>query len=457
MAISQIVQNSLADTISLGVKVATINIANSGYSILDDTAVNVGGGFIVITGDGFKSGAQVLVDNVTACSVSVVSGTQIRAEVPSRAAGTYNVYVANSDGATGLKVNGLTYSGTPTWVTASALANQVSNVAFTGNFNATGATLYQLQTGSSFPTGLSIANTANGFFVGNVNTSGSDTTYNFTVEAIDTENQESPRAFSLSVNSQPLIPVTTGLYAQFDAAWDPAYTMSGSNVTEFKSRNNPSNIQMRPHDASRYGVKGTAGSLGKQVMNFNTYQYWIYDAVQTTMDDFSIFMLMSVPAASIGDLYNYFGTNNNTTGEYMGLGEANQGNGSEMDWIYGFANDARFSLSGNSPVNVNSTTSGLRLYVIESTGFRDTTTVRVNKTNASMSYTGNNISLSWKLSQRTTTPGTYPYAANLIPYFGHNGSADHKLAELIIYDGKLSSGDRTSVEDYLTSKWGTLS
>jgi hypothetical protein len=203
MAISQIVQNSLADTISLGVKVATINIANSGYSILDDTAVNVGGGFIVITGDGFKSGAQVLVDNVTACSVSVVSGTQIRAEVPAKTAGTYNVYVANSDGATGIKVNGLTYSALPTWVTASALANQYSNIAFTGNFNATGAVLYQLQTGSSFPTGFTLANTANGFFTGNVSV-GSETTFNFTVEAIDTENQESPRAFSILIrNSWP--------------------------------------------------------------------------------------------------------------------------------------------------------------------------------------------------------------------------------------------------------------
>jgi hypothetical protein len=239
MAISKIVQNSLSDEINLSVKVATINIANSSYSILDDTAVNVGGGYIVITGDGFESGAQVIVGSNTACSVSFVSSTQLRAQVPAQPAGTYNVFVANSDGGTGLKVNGLTYSATPTWVTASALANQTSNIAFTGNFNATSAVLYQLQTGSSFPTGFTLANTANGFFTGNVNV-GSDTTFNFTVEAIDAENQESPRAFSLIVLRQPY--VTSNLWFDFDAAEYNGVLSDGGTISNGASVTNRSTV-----------------------------------------------------------------------------------------------------------------------------------------------------------------------------------------------------------------------
>ena len=45
---------------------------------------------------------------------------------------------------------------------------------------------------------MSLANTANGYYVGNVNVS-ADTTYNFSIDAIDAQNQESARSFSLFI------------------------------------------------------------------------------------------------------------------------------------------------------------------------------------------------------------------------------------------------------------------
>lgn len=203
MAISQIVQNSLANTISLGAKISSIQIANSTYVVKDDTAVNVGGGYIVITGQGFQSNCSVLIGTNTACSVTFVSSTEIRAQVPAAAAGSYPVYIVNGDGGTAIRVNALTYSGEPSWVTTSPLTSQLVDTSFSIQLSATGATIYQLQAGSTLPSGVTLA--SNGVLSGTVTGIGNDTTYNFTVEAIDAENQESPKALAITISGQYLI------------------------------------------------------------------------------------------------------------------------------------------------------------------------------------------------------------------------------------------------------------
>jgi hypothetical protein len=203
MAISKIVQNSLDTTsISLGPKIQSVQVANSTYVVKDDTAVNVAGGYIVVTGQGFQSNCQVLISDGTtsnlACSVSFVSSTTLRAQVPAKSAGTYTVYLINGDGDTAIRVNALQYSAEPTWVTTSPLASQLEDSNVSIQLSASGASSYVLQTGSSLPTGLTLA--SNGLISGTVNTNVSvDTTFNFTVEAIDAENQETPKAFSVSI------------------------------------------------------------------------------------------------------------------------------------------------------------------------------------------------------------------------------------------------------------------
>jgi len=177
-------------------KITTVNVANSSYALLDDTAVNIGGGYIVITGRNFESTSQVLIDVTPATSTTYVNTTTLRAQVPTKSAATYNIHVVNQDGGTGTRINGITYSGTPTWVTASALANVLTNTAFTGSFSATGASSYAVAAGSSLPTGMTLV-TANGYYYGNISVS-SITTYSFTINANDAENQESSRTFSLT-------------------------------------------------------------------------------------------------------------------------------------------------------------------------------------------------------------------------------------------------------------------
>ena len=187
------------DLSNIGPKVTNIQIANSTYSILDDTAVELTGGYIVITGTGFESGATVLIDNTPATSTTFVSSTQLRSQVPAKSAGTYNVYVVNPDGAVGIKVIGLTYSAAPIWVTASTLANAQNATVFSTNLTATGAISYALANGSSLPANSTLnVVSSNAIFSGNIAVE-NDTQYTFTVNATDAEYQDSPRTFSFYV------------------------------------------------------------------------------------------------------------------------------------------------------------------------------------------------------------------------------------------------------------------
>ncbi len=177
-------------------KISNVSIANSTYAVLDDTAIATDGGYLVITGTGFTSGSQVLIDRTPALSTTYVNSTTLRAQVDSANAETYNVYVVNPDGGTATRVNGLTYSGTPTWVTGTTLDNGQVDVAFTPiNFSASGASSYSNTT--ALPAGTTLL--SNGYFYGTVTGIESDTTYNFTIRATDAENQDSDRTFTKTV------------------------------------------------------------------------------------------------------------------------------------------------------------------------------------------------------------------------------------------------------------------
>ena len=184
-----------------GPKISNVQITNSGGTVLDDTAVALTGGYIKLTGNGFQSGCQIKIGDALATSVTFVSATEVRAQVAAASAGTYDVYLVNPDGSYAIRISGLTYSATPSWVTASTLPEQAVDVAISIQLEATGATTYSLQAGSSLPAGVTLS--SGGLISGTVTGISEETTYNFTVEAIDNELQDSPRAFSVTVTIAP--------------------------------------------------------------------------------------------------------------------------------------------------------------------------------------------------------------------------------------------------------------
>jgi len=191
---------ALAPGVGAGPVIANVQIANSSYVALDDTAVALGGGYILINGENFGQNTQVIIANTNATSVTYISSSLVRAQVPAKSAGSYIIYLVNTDtGATAIRVNAITYSGTPSWSTGSSLADGNVDEAVSIQLSATSDTsvTYQVQTGSTLPTGLTLA--ANGLLSGTVTGLNEDTLYNFTIEAVDAENQDSPRSFSITI------------------------------------------------------------------------------------------------------------------------------------------------------------------------------------------------------------------------------------------------------------------
>ena len=193
-------QSTLDILDSSGPAVANVKITSNSYAILDDTAVSTDGGYIIVNGSNFEPNVNVLIDQTAATSVTRVSATQLRVQVPALSAGSKILYVVNSDtGATTILLNGVTYSGTPTWVTGSTLTEGAVAEAISIQLSASSDSnvSYQLQAGSTLPAGLTLA--ANGLLSGTVTGITVETLYNFTVEAVDTENQDSPRSFTITI------------------------------------------------------------------------------------------------------------------------------------------------------------------------------------------------------------------------------------------------------------------
>ena len=191
-----------------GPKISSIIVTNSSYANLDDTAVALEGGYIKLIGEDFAAGCQVLIGLTPVTSVTFVSDTEVRAQVPATAAGTYIVYLVNADGGTAIRVNAITFSGTPTWVTGSALAG-IENIAISIQLSATGATTFALAAGSTLPSGVTLS--SSGLLSGTVTGITQETVYNFIINAIDAELQDSPRSFAFTITSGDLLFASTTL------------------------------------------------------------------------------------------------------------------------------------------------------------------------------------------------------------------------------------------------------
>jgi hypothetical protein len=189
-------------------KITGIQVTDSLGTVLDDTAVDVAGGHVVITGTGFESGCQVMINNVPAAATTFVSATQVRAQLPATAAGTYIVYLVNTDGAVAIRLNGVTFSTTPTWTTGGTLPTGDTGAAISIQLAATGATTFSLAAGSTLPGTLTVS--SSGLLSGTVPNLINETTYSFTIMATDAELQDSPRTFTITITAgDPSFAATT--------------------------------------------------------------------------------------------------------------------------------------------------------------------------------------------------------------------------------------------------------
>jgi len=209
--VSKIKEKSIANNavtaakFSSDVSFLTLKVTSIGY-VGDDTAANTGGGDVItINGSGFTPNTTVYVDRTQSSVVTYVSPTQLTFTSPAKAAGSYIIYLYNTDGTgSATYIPGINYSGVPTWSTASgSISTTYELTSFIGNVTTLSAssnsTVYYLVNSGSLPPGATL-NANTGVISGNTGAIGSQTAYNFVIEAKDQENQGTLRNFSITVN-----------------------------------------------------------------------------------------------------------------------------------------------------------------------------------------------------------------------------------------------------------------
>jgi hypothetical protein len=183
-----------------GPKITSIVVTNSSFVANGWQAVSNTGGYITVNGSGFVSGAVVLIGTKTASATTFANSSLLRVQVPAQVEGTYPVYVTNPDGGVAINVPGLNYSPTPVWTSSSTLPSGIIGSAISIQLTATDTTTvsYSLASGSTLPTGLSLSST--GLLSGTVTGISGTTVYTFTVNAVDTYNQNTSQTFSITIS-----------------------------------------------------------------------------------------------------------------------------------------------------------------------------------------------------------------------------------------------------------------
>ena len=215
----------------------------------NDTATNTAGGSVVtLTGTNFNVGVNVLVGNTQVSQVTRVSATELTFLPPANAAGSYILYVVNTDGGTALAVPGIQYSGIPSWTTsAGSLGTPNKLSSFTATLAATGDAPITYSVIGTLPTGITL-NTSTGVLSGTTPDESVTTTYNFTIRATDAQLQDTDRSFSLTVIALT-VPGAPTIGTATATSWNTAtvaFTAPVNNgnttITSYTATSNPGGL-----------------------------------------------------------------------------------------------------------------------------------------------------------------------------------------------------------------------
>jgi hypothetical protein len=264
------------------VKITTVYVTDSSYNNTTATAVSTAGGYIKIIGSGFIAGCQVLVNYSPATSTTFISSSELRVQISATAAGTYVLYVVNTDGGTAIRVNGITFSSVPTWATSSTLTEGAANTAISIQLSASSdsTTTFSVASGSTLPPGLALS--TSGLLSGTVTGISVATLYSFTVVATDSELQTNPRTFNITIQfGEPYFAYTTVLLSGdgTNAAQNNTFLDSSTNNFAITRAGNTTQGSFSPYNS--YWSLYTNGT--------SSYAYLPYSATRAIgTGDFSI-------------------------------------------------------------------------------------------------------------------------------------------------------------------------
>ena len=360
-----------------GVTVTSNNVITPKIALVtypnDDTAADtVGGQTIVITGTGFSAGANVLVGSTPVSVVTVLSSTQITFVSPAVSAGSYTLYVINSDGGTAIYIPGLSYSGTPAWTTG---AGSLGSVYETNNINsivtATGdvTVTYSLYSGT-LPTGSSL-NTSTGLISGTAPASAGSTTYSFVIRATDAQRQDTDRSFSITVNTDtvswasPADNTSTSLDQDSEMS---VFTMSASTPTgksiTYSANSLPAGLSISSSTivgiptvigSTSTIVTATAATTGRTasrtfnwVVSVANEPYWMYTTLLLNAEG------AAATSNAINNTFLDSGPNNYTITKTNSPSQGTVSPYSQSSWSNYFDGSSYLTVSSNTGLNLGS-------------------------------------------------------------------------------------------------------
>jgi alpha-tubulin suppressor-like RCC1 family protein len=204
----------VADGLLPDMSISNVQICDTNWSIVDDTAVSTDGGKFLVNGSGFGPGCLCQVGGVNASSTSYVSPAQLRVEVGARATGTYPITVVRGDTQIATLPSGLTYSNVVTWITSSTLGDVEYGQSFTIPLVATSDSSVWYANVTSLPADTTL-DPFTGNLSGNITSVTTSTLFAFDVDAVDHELQDARRSFLL----QLLVLLINGA-TYTDASWN---------------------------------------------------------------------------------------------------------------------------------------------------------------------------------------------------------------------------------------------
>lgn len=192
VSLNILTSGSAANTVTLKVVplISSISVANSSYGVLDDTAVDIAGGYVVINGQNFTATCNVYL-GATLLTSTLVSKTQLRAVIPATAAGSYSVAVV--DGTVAGYYASLTTSAFPNWTSTSYTTTSLT-VAVQLLASGDAPLSYSLISGS-LPSGLSLS--SSGLISGTV--ASSSTTSDLVFQVDDAQSQSTQATITLVI------------------------------------------------------------------------------------------------------------------------------------------------------------------------------------------------------------------------------------------------------------------
>jgi hypothetical protein len=171
-------------------------LAANGTVLTANAAPTVSNSIIKIVGTGFTSGANVYLNGLLqpSANVTFVNSTELRLNVPPLTTNTYSLMAFDSTGAGTVYYPGVRFDPYPIWTTGTYESAVLVSTQFLATGYGSGSISFSLASGNTLPSGLSLA--ANGLLSGTTSLN----TYNFYVNAIDSENQVVSQQITLNVN-----------------------------------------------------------------------------------------------------------------------------------------------------------------------------------------------------------------------------------------------------------------